>query len=262
MTTSETILEECKDMPQPLICSMGNTCASGGYYIATACNRIFALPGTITGSIGVYAIKFDLTGLAKKYGISVQHITTGPYSASYDPFSPLNPSVKANYIQSTDRMYDLFKTTVAESRGLDMNEVENLAQGKVWTGREAMNNGLVDEVGGLERAVAFAIRNYTSGEAEVERWPKPDSWSELLRKGFRLFTSFTNPGLPMPSSMSEYDAAKFVVQTILEDPSKAESMQLSGMCFAMDEGSAIAHLVTSNAKEVQKPLPHSSFWSS
>jgi protease-4 len=65
---SESILQECKDMPQPVICSMGNYCASGGYYIATGCKRIFALPTTITGSIGVFAVKFDLTGLAKKYG--------------------------------------------------------------------------------------------------------------------------------------------------------------------------------------------------
>ena len=109
VTASESILQECKDMPQPVVCSMGNTCASGGYYIATGCNRIFALPTTITGSIGVFAIKFDFTGLAKKYGISVQHITTGPYSASYHPFQPLNPLVKYNFSQNpVDFMENVF----------------------------------------------------------------------------------------------------------------------------------------------------------
>lgn len=262
VTAAETIQQECKDMPQPLICSMGNSCASGGYYIATACNRIFALPGTITGSIGVYAVKFDLTGLAKKYGISVQHITTGPYSASSNPFLPLNPLVKANYIQSIDRVYDTFKTCVGESRGLDMQKVEDLAQGKIWTGGEARNNGLVDEVGGLERAIAFAIRNYTSGEAEVERWPKSEGMIKWLRKTIASIRTGTVPEVSyaIPSAMSEYDAAKFLFQTILNDPNKANSMELGGVYLAMDEGSAIAQLVTRNAEQFQKPLLHSSIW--
>lgn len=264
VTASETILQECMDINKPLICSMGNSCASGGYLIATACKRIFALPGTKTGSIGAYGVKFDLTGLAKKYGFSVQHITTGPYSASSDPFSPLNPSVKANFIHQIDRIYDTFKTYVSESRGLDMQKVEDLAQGKIWTGWEAVNNGLVDEVGGLERAIAFAIRNYSSGDAQVERWPKPEPLIHRLRK--KLGSSLTGsvPALPssIPTPISEYDAVTFLVQAILNDPSKVNSLELGGVYFAMDESSAIEQLVTRNAEQLQKPLLHPSIWSS
>ena len=143
-----------------------------------------------------------------------------------------------------------------------MKQVEHLAQGKIWTGWEARNNGLVDEVGGLDRAIAFAIRNYTSGEAEVERWPKPETLGEQLWR--KALSFFRDPDLlpTMPASVSEYDAAKFLVQTIINDPGKVESMQLGGMCFAMDEGCAIAHLVASSAEKLQTPLLHPSIWSS
>ena len=279
VTASESILQECKDMPQPVVCSMGNTCASGGYYIATGCNRIFALPTTITGSIGVFAIKFDFTGLAKKYGISVQHITTGPYSASYHPFQPLNPLVKYNFSQNVDRYYLYFKSIVGESRGMGAKEVEYLAQGKVWTGGEAKHNGLVDELGGLERAVIYARREYTNGEAEVERWPKPESVLQRLHRVSDMvdggvlvkltamlsvlseeMTSFQ--GFNSTATMSEYDAAKILIKSILDDPKSAESMTLGGVSLTMDESSAMAHLVTENAEKLQRPMLHPSFWSS
>lgn len=282
VTASEIILQECRDLPQPVVCSMGNVCASGGYYIATGAKRIFALPTTITGSIGVFAIKFDFTGLAKKYGISVQHITTGPYSASSHPFQPLNPLVKKNFSHSVDRYYDYFKTLVSESRDLDMKEVENLAQGKVWTGGEAKDNGLVDELGGLERAIAYARRTYTSGEAEVERWPKKEGLlarlskaSDMVNEGalakmaavihvLREEMSYDNISGTTISTpeMSEYDAAKFLIQTLLDDPKKAETMQLGGVSLTMDESSAMAHLISENASKLHRPLLHPSFWSS
>eukprot|EP00545_Synedropsis_sp_CCMP1620_P004767 CAMPEP_0119006820 /NCGR_PEP_ID=MMETSP1176-20130426/2561_1 /TAXON_ID=265551 /ORGANISM="Synedropsis recta cf, Strain CCMP1620" /LENGTH=800 /DNA_ID=CAMNT_0006958823 /DNA_START=120 /DNA_END=2522 /DNA_ORIENTATION=+ len=289
VTASESILQECNDLPQPVVCSMGNVCASGGYYIATGAKRIFALPTTITGSIGVFAIKFDFTGLAKKYGVSVQHITTGPYSASSHPFQPLNPLVKKNFSHNVDRYYDYFKTLVSESRDLDMTEVENLAQGKVWTGGEAKHNGLVDELGGLERAIAYARRTYTNGEAEVERWPKPEGLLARLSKAsdmvdgsggalakmtamvhvlreemsYHNMNGTTTTTIGSTPEMSEYDAAKFLIQTLLDDPKKAETMQLGGVSLTMDESAAMAYLISENASKLQqrRPLLHPSFWS-
>jgi signal peptide peptidase SppA len=271
---SESILQECKDMPQPVICSMGNYCASGGYYIATGCKRIFALPTTITGSIGVFAVKFDLTGLAKKYGISVQHITTGPYSASYHPFQPLNPLVKNNFSREVDRLYDYFKSIVSESRGLDLKEVEILAQGKIWTGGEAKENGLIDELGGLDRAIAYARREYTQGAAEVERWPKPEGLFTLLT---RILFSMEAGVLEKAAAMlrvlsadsshsgqsqnaSEYDSAKFLIQSVLEDPTRAERMHLGGVSLTMDENAALTHLITANSAQLRRPVLHPSFW--
>jgi protease-4 len=276
VTASETILQECKDLPQPVVCSMANTCASGGYYIATACDRIFALPTTVTGSIGVFGIKFDLTGLAKKYGISVQHITTGPYSASYHPFQPLNQLVKNNLSQNVDRYYDYFKSIVAESRGLDMKEVELLAQGRVWTGIEAKGNGLVDELGGLERAIAYARRNFTQGDAEVERWPKRESILERFRKAsdmvdddgvFAKLGAMYNvlraemDGSTQEPEISEYDAARLLVQTIMDDPKSLETIQLGGVALTIDESSALAHILTENTSKIKMPLLHPSIWS-
>lgn len=271
---AESILQECKDMPQPVICSMGNYCASGGYYIATGCKRIFALPTTITGSIGVFAVKFDLTGLAKKYGISVQHITTGPYSASYHPFQPLNPLVKSNFTREVDRMYDYFKSIVSESRGLDLKEVETLAQGKIWTGGEAKENGLIDELGGLERAISYARRVYTKGGGTVERWPKSEGWFTALTRiifsgdagatqkvAAMLRVLSEDISYPMESqNANEYDSAKFLIQSVIEDPTRAEFMRLGGISLTMDENAAMTHLITENSAQLHRPLLHSSFW--
>eukprot|EP00547_Thalassionema_nitzschioides_P005287 CAMPEP_0194218784 /NCGR_PEP_ID=MMETSP0156-20130528/24521_1 /TAXON_ID=33649 /ORGANISM="Thalassionema nitzschioides, Strain L26-B" /LENGTH=681 /DNA_ID=CAMNT_0038948251 /DNA_START=150 /DNA_END=2195 /DNA_ORIENTATION=- len=264
VVSSETILQECKDLPQPIVCSMANVCASGGYYIATGCNRIFALPTTITGSIGVFAVKFDFTGLAKKYGISVDHITSGPHAATYNPFHPLNKLVKMNLSQNVDRTYEHFKSLVAESRGLEMNEVESLAQGRVWTGREAKENGLVDELGGLERAIDFAQRNYTKGEAEVERWPKTENTLEHVKKlmettkggmleSLKLIANMLQNDVlnsRKPAILNEYDATKHLVQTILENPKCAETFHSGNVLLIMDESSALSHHVLESYEQL------------
>lgn len=284
VTASESILQECKDMPQPCIASMGNVCASGGYYVATGCKQIFALPTTITGSIGVFAIKFDLTGLAKKYGISVKHTTTGPYSASFHPFKPLNSLVKTNLNNNVDRYYDYFKSIVAESRSLNLKEVEELAQGKVWTGGQAKLNGLVDELGGLERAVSFAQRQYTDGGvAQVERWPKQEGILEKLQRVAEMDSSSVgntlmamvqvlrqeinnnNSSQDLNDSsvpeMNEYDATEFLIQAITNNPRSIESMKLGGVSLTMDESAAMSHLVSENVQRLQQDqLLHPSFW--
>jgi ClpP class serine protease len=237
------------------------------------------LPTTITGSIGIFAVKFDFTGLAKKYGVSVQRITTGPYSGSSHPFQPLTPLVKKKLCHNVDRYYEYFKSIVSDSRDLDMEEVENLAQGKIWTGGEAKNNGLVDKLGGLEKAIAYASRTYTNGEAEVERWPKPESIMERLSKAIDMvdggalakltamvhvlrkdiFFHNVNGG---SEEMSEYDAAKFLVQAFLDDPKKAEFMQLGGVSLSNDESSALAHLISEITSKLQRPLLRPSIWRS
>eukprot|EP00546_Thalassionema_frauenfeldii_P002111 CAMPEP_0178931330 /NCGR_PEP_ID=MMETSP0786-20121207/21855_1 /TAXON_ID=186022 /ORGANISM="Thalassionema frauenfeldii, Strain CCMP 1798" /LENGTH=716 /DNA_ID=CAMNT_0020608205 /DNA_START=288 /DNA_END=2438 /DNA_ORIENTATION=- len=265
VVSSERILQQCKDLPQPVVCSMANVCASGGYYIATGCSRIFALPTTVTGSIGVFAVKFDFSGLGEKYGISVDHITTGPHAATYNAFHPLNKLVKRNLSQNVDRTYEHFKSLVAESRGLDMSEVESLAQGRVWTGFEAKENGLVDELGGLERAIAFVQRNYTEGEADVERWPKTENTLEQVKKLIKstkgdMLASFKLIGdmfqtdvknLGKPSVMNEYDSTKYLVQTILENPKSAQILYSANVLLTMDESTALSQHVVESIKQIQ-----------
>ena len=118
--------------------------ASGGYYVATHSDRIFALPTTITGSIGVFGIKFDATGLGRQYGVEVQHVTSGgKHSLTYNIFAPLTKAVKRNLLRNVDRVYSYFKEIVAENRNLTLQEVEAIAKGRVWTGLQGRHVGLV-----------------------------------------------------------------------------------------------------------------------
>ena len=159
---------------------MGNVAASGGYYIASGAKRIFALPSTVTGSIGVFGIKLDVTGFAKKYGIRFQHIETGPHSCSALPSRPLTPAARANFQRSIQRVYSRFKEVVSEGRALDLRTVEQVAQGRVWTGTQALQNGLVDELGGLHDAIEYAKKTYATKDATVQVWPKPPSLMDYL----------------------------------------------------------------------------------
>lgn len=183
VTASETIFRECEALPQPVLCSMANVAASGGYYVASNCKRIFALPNTVTGSIGVFGVKADLTGFAARYGIKVQHIGRD-HTFTNDPFHPLTTPMKSNLSRRMDDVYLYFKELVSQGRSLSIEQVEDIAQGRVWTGEQAKGNGLVDEIGGLTRAIAYARRNYTSGYADVEVWPKPPT---LQKRLFGLF---------------------------------------------------------------------------
>jgi signal peptide peptidase SppA len=179
----ETIYEEIQDLPQKVVVSFGNVSASGGYYISANAERIFASPTTVTGSIGVVMLRMDFRGLAKRYGITFDSISTSGLSGSYDPFYPINQQMHENFANAADRAYYRFKSLVSTGRDLDMNAVETIAQGRVWTGQQAHEIGLVDELGGLDRAIAYAQRNFTtSGHAQVVHWPPKKSLWESLTK--------------------------------------------------------------------------------
>ena len=183
ITACETIYQEIRDLPQKVVVSFGNYSASGGYYISTAADRILASPTTITGSIGVFMIRADIRGFAEQYGVKFDSISTSDLSGSYDPFYPVNGRMKDNFSNFVDRAYLHFKTLVSDGRRMSMDDVESVAQGRVWTGEQAKQLGLVDELGGLDRAVAYAQRNFTSsGNATVVAWPPSPSLWEYLRK--------------------------------------------------------------------------------
>lgn len=134
---------------QPIVCSMGNAAASGGYYIATNSNKIFAQPTTLTGSIGVFLIKFDATKFAKSYGIRSDFHPRGSHSAAPSPLAPLTKQTEDNLARISLSFYDYFKKIVADSRSLTVDQVENLAQGRVWTGEQAKEIGLVGKISHL-----------------------------------------------------------------------------------------------------------------
>ena len=175
ITPCETIRQELAALKVPLIVSFGNVSASGGYYISAGADRIFASDKTITGSIGVFGIRADMTKLAKQYGVNVEHVATGDLAGTYSPFYPMSRKMKKLMGERIDRSYLHFKEIVGDGRKL--TDVESLAKGRVWTGTQAKDNGLVDEIGGLHRALAYAKRNCTASgdEAEVVVWPKKES---------------------------------------------------------------------------------------
>ena len=172
----ETIQQELKALDLPVVFSFGNVSASGGYYIASFADRIFCSKKTITGSIGVFGIRPDLSGLAAKYGVNVDHVASGDLAGIYMPFHSLSPKMKKQIAKTIDRHYSDFKNIVSAGRHIPLDAVEAIAQGRVWTGLQAKENGLIDEVGGLHRAIAYARRTYTSNKGndgtDVVVWPK------------------------------------------------------------------------------------------
>lgn len=144
---------------KPLIVSMGDYAASGGYYIATAADAILADPNTITGSIGVFGLIFNVGKTANLLGINVETIKTNKHAGIYTSFyedAPIDPQVK-DYIQhSIDEIYALFLKRVSQGRNIPLERVEELAQGRVYSGTEALRLGLIDNFGGIEQAVLLA----------------------------------------------------------------------------------------------------------
>lgn len=140
----------------PIAVSMGNLAASGGYWVSTPADRIFAQPETITGSIGVFAILPTFEGTAAKLGVSADGYTTTPLSGQPDLVGGLTPEVDAILQGSAENTYAQFVRLVAESRGFGGDRVETLAQGRVWDGGTARQLGLVDQFGGIEDALAWA----------------------------------------------------------------------------------------------------------
>jgi protease IV len=150
---------------KPVIASMSDYAASGGYYLAMACDTILAQPNTITGSIGVFSMIFNAKGfLDNKLGITTDNVKTGHFSDLYTMTGPLTEYEKKYIQRGTNQAYESFVSKAAEDRSIDRNEFEPLASGRIWTGEEAVQNGLVDLIGDLEDAIEIAAEK--SGVAD------------------------------------------------------------------------------------------------
>lgn len=141
---------------KPVIVSMGDVAASGGYYMAVPANAIVAQPGTITGSIGVVTGKFVLRDALGKLGVNTDSVSDGRFAEIYSPFRAFTPMERAKVEEQMQATYELFVSRVAEGRGSSPDKIDAIARGRVWTGQQARELGLVDELGGLDRAVALA----------------------------------------------------------------------------------------------------------
>ena len=167
---------------KPLIVSMGDVAASGGYYIAVPAETIVAEPGTLTGSIGVIGGKHSLKGLYEKIGIKKEIMTRGKNADFFSNFSDFTPEQKENLRIQLKEIYDDFITKVAQGReNLTVPEVDEVARGRIWTGRQAKEIGLVDELGGLDKALAIAKERMGLNDKTVEivRLPRV-SWLSTL----------------------------------------------------------------------------------
>jgi protease-4 len=143
---------------KPVVVSMGNYAASGGYYIACNANTIFAEKNTITGSIGVFGMLPNFSGLSTKMGIHSEQVNTHQNSGNYNPFAPIDEKFKAVTTEGVEQIYKTFVSHVAQGRKMSFAQVDAIAQGRVWTGSDAIKIGLVDKIGGLDDAIQEAAR--------------------------------------------------------------------------------------------------------
>src|SRR6516165_9118214 len=160
-TASDTIWREvvrARTAGKPVVVSMGDVAASGGYFISMAADAIVAQPGTVTGSIGVFTGKPVLSDLLGRAGVTTDSVAEGAHSEMFKTTRPFTEDEWALVNEWLDRIYADFTGKVAEGRRMTAERVHELARGRVWTGSDALDNGLVDELGGLDRATAIARR--------------------------------------------------------------------------------------------------------
>lgn len=154
----------------PLVVSMGDLAASGGYYIACNADRIFAEPTTISGSIGVFGAIPNLSKLADDIGINAEQVSTNS-SAKYSVFEPLTKEFRTVTTEGVEDIYNTFLTRVSVGRNMAINEVDSIAQGRVWSGVDALQIGLIDELGNLEDAISYAAELAEVTDYKVRNYP-------------------------------------------------------------------------------------------
>lgn len=183
---SEQIYRELKSAGavKPVVVSMGGYAASGGYYIAAASNHIFAEPMTVTGSIGVFGLQFNFEDIARTNGITTDSVTTTtPLTTLFSPFKRKSDADLAILQKAVDKFYDDFLKGVSNGRNIPVPQVNEIAQGRIWSGIEAKKVKLVDEVGGLRSAVSYAGNLAHLGEHPViTEFPGSKDFNEKLQE--------------------------------------------------------------------------------
>jgi len=196
-----------KKAGKKVVTSMGDMAASGAYWIAADSDRIFANPATITGSIGVLIQTVELTGLYGKLGIDWETFKSGPHKDMGSASRPLTPEERAIFQAMVDDIYDQFVDRVARGRGMARDEVLTLADGRVFTGRQAKEAGLVDELGDLRDAVRYAgeIAGIEGKPEVVNLGPQRLFWE-------RLFGDISNRAFFLPDMLPAWLLCPAVIQ--------------------------------------------------
>ena len=195
VAASQEIVNLLGQMEIPVVISMSDLAASGAYYISAGADKIVALPGTLVGSIGVISEMPNLKGLFDKLGIDMQVYIAGKHKDMYAGFRELTPEEVAIIQDMTDQLYEQFVQVVAKGRNLSEDQVRTLATGQLYTGTEAKQLGLVDELGGLQTAIDAAANLAGISEPQVEYY-KPETSSllnDLLGFGWQKLRNIVEP---------------------------------------------------------------------
>lgn len=203
---------------KPVIVSMGDYAASGGYYISCNADTIVAEPTTLTGSIGIFGMMPNAKGLTEKLGVSFDVVKTNPYADFGNLTRPMNDGEKGLMQMYVNNGYELFLTRCSDGRGISMEELDKIAQGRVWTGSTAKELGLVDELGGLDKALEIAIAKAGVDAYTVMSYPKKEGFLESLMN--------TNPGNYIKSRMLNGKMSDMYRQfSIIENFDKIDRIQ-------------------------------------
>ncbi|MDJ0681259.1 MAG: signal peptide peptidase SppA [Xenococcaceae cyanobacterium MO_167.B52] len=218
-TASEIILREIllTKKEKPVVVSMGNVAASGGYWISAGADQIFAEENTITGSIGVFGLLPNFQEIGNNNGITWDVVKTGNFSDMNSPYRPKSAAELAIYEKLVAQVYRLFLDKVSEYRNLPAQKVREIAQGRVWSGKEAVKIGLVDQIGGLEKAIAYAAEQAElEKDWHIEEYPQRRNWENEI---FERFTSeqAVNPQDNLTIELMKLKQELAVFQT-LNDP--------------------------------------------
>ena len=182
-------LDLIKDRGIPVIASYGDYAASGGYWISANCDKIYSNAATLTGSIGVFSMIPDISGTLKdKIHVNITPVNSNRHSDMYGMMRPLDKA-ELDYMQaSVENIYDEFTSLVAEGRDMTVEAVDAIAQGRVWTGSDALGIGLVDEIGTIEDAISYAALSIDGvqslSDVQIAEYPKPQTTMEMLLESF------------------------------------------------------------------------------
>ena len=217
----------------PVVVSMGDVAASGGYWISMNANRIFAEPNTITGSIGIFGMYYSVPNTLAKLGIQSDGVGTGPMAGAFDITRPLDPKVGAVIQATIDKGYRDFVGNVAKARGKSYAAIDAIAQGRVWTGQQALERGLVDQLGGLDAAIADAARLARLGNGYPVRYEQaPMGGFERLLLGLNqnaMVILLQGYGLHLPSWLAQ--ARTMVPELQLLRRARAGTPNVYAYCF-------------------------------
>ena len=199
---------------KPVIVSMGGVAASGGYYISCAADKIFAEASTITGSIGVFGLIPNMKGMFNnKLGINIDRVNTNTFSDGLTPFRPLEVKEREALKSMIETIYSDFTQKVADGRGMTQANVDSIGQGRVWTGINAKEIGLVDEIGGLNDAIEFAVETTGVEDYRLQELPTQEDPFEKMMKEFSTEVKYQILGEDLGKAEHYYRNIKSVIST-------------------------------------------------